>query len=106
MSQWLAFDEEAAACAAIHTNSPVVFQGGDALSAAVASSRDAVIMLASDHHGQVTLLSIRHLTPTPRKPIALEATGILGLTDAVVLNEEQEPRQKEHWWKKLAGKKE
>lgn len=86
---------------AAQTQAAVSFQRGDALEAAVASGKAAIVMLPADDNN-VLLLQVRRNTsvlPERTEPVAFEATGFLGLTDEPIFDEEPQPKKK--WWQRL-----
>jgi hypothetical protein len=101
MARWTAFDEESTATVAAHTQAAVSFQRGDALDAALAAEKSALLILPTDST-DVLLLEVRRNSsgrPERLAPVTFEATGFLGLIDEPVFDEEPKPRKK--WWQRL-----
>jgi hypothetical protein len=107
---WIVFDEEGAVAAAARTKSAVAFQRGEALESAIANGDQAIVIMPSDEPGRLMLLKVRHSGSDTRghsaaptgKAMDFEATGILGLSDHVVI---EEPQSKKRWWERISGKK-
>jgi hypothetical protein len=105
MTRWIAYDEEGTVAAAARTKTAVGFQRGEALGAAVESRGPAVVILPSDDRNHLTLLRIRPVARARAEETpVIEASGILGLTDRVVLHEEPEDT-KVNWWSRIAGRR-
>jgi len=102
MPKWIAFDEDGTGAAAAQTKSAVVFLHGDALDSAIACDGPAVVILP-DQRNQLALLNLRRNSPNlSDEPAEFEATGFLGLTDRVLINEER--KQRCSWWKRFRTK--
>lgn len=101
MARWIAFDEESTAAVAAQTQAAVSFQRGDALDAALAGDKPALVILP-DPAGDVLLLQVRRNSPSvlPNSdPVGYEATGFLGLIDEPVFEDELKPKKK--WWQRF-----
>jgi hypothetical protein len=98
MSRWIAFDEESTAAAACRTRMAVSFQRGDAMAFALSSGKPAIVVLPGARAGEVLLLSITRNVQPRSEPVAYEASGFLGLSDAPVY---EEAPPKKRWWQKI-----
>jgi len=109
MLRWIVFDHdtEKAVLGRLQADR-VEIQEGDALSAALKSHEDCVVILPSNQPRRALLVHIRPMPATEREvPVEISVnqapafvpTGFLGLSDAPAFfdNEEEKPG-KRHWW--------
>ncbi|HYG98710.1 MAG TPA: hypothetical protein VD837_06220 [Terriglobales bacterium] len=105
MTRWIAFDEESTAAVAAQTSHAVLFQRGDALTAALATRKRSMVILPERSSGSVLLLDVRFNTPasSTAEPLGYEATGFLGLIDEPVFAHQEPQQPRKRWWQRLLG---
>jgi hypothetical protein len=112
---WIAFDDATAAGleekfgrqAQVSVMVPPVAAGNIALRAALIAEKPSVALLPAGSSDHVLLVSVRHINRESNMPgrdagsehISYQASGILGLSDEPVFEEECQPPKK--WWQKI-----
>src|SRR5512146_2755934 len=100
MSRWIAFDTVSAAAIGAAAQTAPELHHGDALSAALASNRPAVVVTPSNAPGRALVLQVRRPPGADElRPIGYEITGFLGLVDQPIFEEAPTPPKK--WWQKI-----
>jgi hypothetical protein len=105
MTRWITFDQNTACELRLQLPQEPVFEapGRNALEYALSASGNVVVVLPAATKNVTAVATFRRRSAQSElsaKPLKIRVSGILGLSDEAVFEEEETPREKS-WWRRI-----